>query len=64
MVVLSKEENRIWKQALREEDLQWKGEVENLRLEDLLDVLCRDNGDPGPGNPQLDELEFRRFLLE
>ena len=64
VVVLSKGENRIWKQVLKEEDLQWKGEVENLRLGDLLDVLCKDNGDPEPGNPWLDGLECQRFLQE
>lgn len=65
-MVLVKEENRTSKQVLKEVDLQWQwtGEVENLGLGDLLDDLCRDNGDPGPGNLQLDGLECRRFLLE
>jgi hypothetical protein len=59
VMVLSKEENLIWKKVLKEE---W--EVETLRLGDLWDVLCRGNGDPVPGNLQLDGLECRRFLLE
>ena len=62
-MILAKEENRISKQGLKEEDLQWGGKVENLRLGDLLDVLYRDNGDPGPGNLQLDGIECRLFLL-
>lgn len=46
-MILTKGGKRILKQDLKEEDLQWKGGVEIQRLGDLLDVLCRDSGDPG-----------------
>lgn len=63
-MIPTKGEKRILKQGLKEEDLHWKGDVESLRLGDLLDGLCRDNEDLGSGNLPLYGLECWRFRLE